>query len=157
MRRLISAYEDKILHLNDPGYGPKAEAVRAAYGDTSFPSFVKWIWERDLAACTLSSCHVDVHWRPFYERCAYCDVRYDVVGRIETFPEDLRYILAKTGNDAAIRGDERYNGEARSETAEERIAKYFKQLDKGLRRRLYKVYRPDFEMFGYSGKEFLDI
>lgn len=157
--RLISAYEDKILNGNDPGYLPKAEKIRSLYGDTSFASFIKFIWEEDLSHCTLASCHVDVHWRPFYERCAYCDVHYDVIGRIESFSDDLKYILEKTGLKGVIEVEERVNGRVQKAVGgrDERVANYFKQLDKGLRRRLYKVYSPDLEMFGYSGKDILDI
>jgi hypothetical protein len=38
---------------------------------------------------------INEHWRPFYARCSYCDITYNVIGRVETFEEDFRYILLK--------------------------------------------------------------
>ena len=38
---------------------------------------------------------VNTHWRPFNGRCLYCDIPYHVIGRMETFEEDARYILLK--------------------------------------------------------------
>ena len=32
---------------------------------------------------------VDVHWRPYYQRCAYCDITYSFIGRMESFNEDV--------------------------------------------------------------------
>ena len=35
----------------------------------------------------------NVHWRPFYLRCPYCDNKYDTfIGRMETFERDVRYV-----------------------------------------------------------------
>ena len=31
-----------------------------------------------------------IHLEPFLERCQYCNIPYDVIGRIETFNEDVR-------------------------------------------------------------------
>ena len=35
----------------------------------------------------------NVHWRPFYLQCPYCDNKYDTfIGRMETFERDVRYV-----------------------------------------------------------------
>ena len=87
--RLVSAYVDKVV-------GGKYKRLQGL----NFSSFVNLV----LKQYNESECHeyyndpcssVDQHWRPFTARCAYCDIPYDVVGRIETFQEDIRYILLK--------------------------------------------------------------
>ena len=40
---------------------------------------------------------VDTHWRPFTFQSSYCDIKYDVIGRIETWNDDLKYIIRKRG------------------------------------------------------------
>ena len=32
------------------------------------------------------------HWEPQYMHCDYCDIRYDIIGRVETLEDDLEYI-----------------------------------------------------------------
>ena len=38
---------------------------------------------------------INGHWRPFNGKCLYCDIPYHVIGRMETFEEDARYIILK--------------------------------------------------------------
>ena len=95
--RLISAYEDKILQRNDPGYHPRVEKIREKYGNTSFPSFISYILDNGLSKCNRTFCHVDGHWTPYYFRCSFCQRQYDVIGRMETFSEDLRFVLIQIG------------------------------------------------------------
>lgn len=68
--------------------------------NASFSDFVDFILnqyqESDCYKHYNRSCnHVNEHWRPFNARCSYCDITYNVIGRVETFDEDLRYILLK--------------------------------------------------------------
>ena len=37
----------------------------------------------------------------------------------------------------------------------DRISKYFQQLEPNVKKRLYELYRMDFELFDYDGKQFL--
>ena len=36
------------------------------------------------------------HWRPYYLHCDYCDIKYDFIGRMENFENDLKFIAQKT-------------------------------------------------------------
>ena len=74
----------------------------------------------------MSQCNkMDVHWRPFYARCHYCEVDYDYIGRMEDFDEGLRYIAARKNLTNLIDLSERLNSveEVRrmGHTTEERI------------------------------------
>ena len=68
--------------------------------NASFPAFVNYV----LNEYRESGCHkqynhpclsINIHWRPYNARCSYCDIPYNVIGRLETFDEDLRYLLVK--------------------------------------------------------------
>merc|ERR1712133_306733 len=65
----------------------------------NFPAFVDLILkEYSRSPCYHkhnSPCNINVHWRPYNARCLYCDISYDVIGRIETFDEDFKYILTR--------------------------------------------------------------
>lgn len=106
VRRLVSAYLDKIRDQNDASYFWRIAIIRKKFGgdEATFENFVRYILDSpELTGCvasttsesssssSLSSCDaVDAHWRPFFARCAYCDVDYDVIGKLETFEEDVR-------------------------------------------------------------------
>ena len=38
---------------------------------------------------------INFHWKRFSDKCQHCAVPYDVIGRMETFDEDLEYIVFK--------------------------------------------------------------
>jgi hypothetical protein len=68
--------------------------------DNSFSSFVNHVLkEYKESDCyksyNLPCSTIDGHWMPFNARCSYCDIPYNVIGRIETLEEDVQYILLK--------------------------------------------------------------
>ena len=88
-KRLVSAYQDKVAivgpHLltgdclvqiidsSDTSYQHVAFRLQAEYGEISFPAFASLIL--DAAG---DPKRLDVHWRPYYARCDYCNVPYTV-------------------------------------------------------------------------------
>ena len=115
---------------------------------------------------------INEHWIPFYLICPFCNLEFDqFIGRIETFEQDVKYVLMKTNLAEKIPFD--VAGSRRSDTAtskmksyvklnedgliiaNNRTLEYFNHLNKSLIHDLYQVFKPDFEMFGYSTKELL--
>ena len=90
--RLVSAYEDKVLNNNSNDGQLKKFS-------NNFPAFVDYILKQyKRSSCYHkhnTPCGINVHWRPYNARCLYCDISYDVIGRMETFDEDFKYILAR--------------------------------------------------------------
>ena len=39
--------------------------------------------------------HSNDHWRPQYTNCPYCHIDYQVIGKLETFADDVKYIVLK--------------------------------------------------------------
>ena len=92
--RLASAYVDKVL---------EADYLQSKYGISDIHTFSEFV-NHVLAQYKQSGCYksydtpcfdIDVHWRPFNARCSYCDIPYHMIGRIETFGDDFKYILLK--------------------------------------------------------------
>ena len=96
--------------------------------------------------------------RPLYHRCSYCDIHYDVIGLMEEFNEDFRYIVSKQ-NVTQLLGKANMTLHSKpkngSESVTQKISKYFSMLDKSVRSDLYDLYKIDFELFGYDASEFL--
>ncbi|CAH1803374.1 unnamed protein product, partial [Owenia fusiformis] len=38
---------------------------------------------------------MDYHWKPLTAYCDPCSIKYDIIGRMESFNEDLQYLLCK--------------------------------------------------------------
>ena len=96
--RLVSAYEDKVLCSQCTS--KQRSKTYKNLEEKTFPEFVDHIlMEYKKSDCNKSynfPCpSIDVHWRPYNARCAYCDIPYNVIGRLETFDDDIKYILLK--------------------------------------------------------------
>ena len=74
--------------------------------DHSFPSFVDEVvlqeyrksdcYKSYYKTCNEKKYKFNYHWSPLSSRCSYCDISYNVVGRMESFDEDVEYIFPKT-------------------------------------------------------------
>lgn len=73
---------------------------------------------------------------------------------METFSEDVKYIIRKKNLDLPLSNSNHSKNSARYDTAKI-TAKYFSQLSKQQIKDLYKMYRMDFELFGYDIKDYL--
>ena len=83
----------------------------------------------------------------------YCDVHYDVIGRLEDFNEDVLYISMKqnmTEHLQMLSRVENGNRKRRGEAQHQRIVKYMSQLNADMVEELYNLYQIDFEMFEYN-------
>ena len=87
--------------------------------------------------------------------CLYCDVDYDVIGKLEDFDEDVAYIAEKqnlTEHLGLLNYVQHKTWEKRkkSESKREKRDKYMSQLSQEMVSDLYELYKIDFEMFGYE-------
>ena len=91
--------------------------------------------------------------RPYLPKCHYCDVDFDVIGKIEDFEEDVAYIAKKrnlTDRLGLMNHVQNENPEKNKMSKRERREKYMSQLSLEMVQDLYELYKIDFEMFGYE-------
>ena len=154
---MVSAYEDKALGLSENG------EIFSSLKEKTFPKFVDHILKD-------SKSPQSEHWRPQYIHCDYCDIHYDIIGRMETFQEDLQYIAFMNNftsklpsNEEKLHvhpsGGKRYSKkqkhlqDGRSNqtiSKTEKVIRYFSMLNSTQLNRLYRMYQIDFELFNYS-------
>ena len=84
---------DKVLGENDY----KNLKLLGVYNFSSFVNHVLTEYKKSdcYDSYNIPCPTIDVHWRPYNARCLYCDIPYNVIGRVETFEEDMKYILLK--------------------------------------------------------------
>ena len=83
--------------------------------------------------------------------------RYNVIGTFETIKEDVEYIAQESKLDVNITSFPWTNKKNHlTDTSQEPLSvKYFRQIDRDSIRKLYNIYKIDFEMFGYSVQDYL--
>ena len=155
--RLVSAYNDRVIQKN----------ILFEYGYTtwynnnhSFPSFVNLVLsEYKKSKCSnfySSDClNINIHWKPFASECSYCSIKYDVIGRMETFNEDVKYIFEKSDLSSILSLiDIKKSMHSSKLKTKLMTKKYFSQLTVDNINELYDMYRMDFKMFGYDPKPY---
>ena len=180
--RLFSAYEDKILGNSEVITGKHFR--NGIYNNSEIQKFSTFV-DHVLQQYKNSSCYnthnsicygVNIHWKPFNARCLYCEIPYDVIARLETFDEDIKYIILKRNltswmNKSGIRlhknkdpeltlpdtANIQKSSEIRKVEKKRKIMKYFHELTKQQIDDLYRMYFFDFHLFNYSAKEYLEI
>lgn len=137
--RLLSCYLDKIAGnasqkgqiLRQLGYDPYSLQI-----DISFEQFVSAVEAQPISV-------MDPHWRIQYYQTFHDTIAYDFVGRFEAFDADLRHIGRRISPDF----DRYYKTEDRHRTAAAvNLESYYSDA---LQRRVYSIYRKDFEAFAY--------
>ena len=131
------------------------------YGNVTFNNFLLYV---------LSTIKTpNEHWIPYYKTCSYCNFGYDqFIGRLENFERDMKYVIRRNNLTNIIPILKRFNptpkypyqsddiqfndiGEIMSN---QRTQQYFQKLDTALIQKIYTYFKPDFQLFKYSIKEF---
>ena len=101
----------------------------------------------------------NIHWRPQSAGCPYCHINYQVIGKVETFADDVKYIVVKQNLTHLIPVNvTSLKTHASKETARKsKTITYFQQLTNNQIRSLYQFYKPDFELFDYKANEYLSL
>ena len=155
--RLVSAYEDKSLGLSENG------EIFGGIKNKTFKEFIGFVIGDSRGGHVMNE-----HWIPFYMHCNYCRIKYDIIGRMENFEQDLRLIMQKANLEHLLPTDKsRYHihpsgintvialNHTKESTYNEKVKKYFSQLSAFQLDRLHEIYKIDFEMFGYKESDYV--
>ena len=95
--------------------------------------------------------------------CDYCGIKYDIIGRIESFENDLQYIANKNNITSLLpkekskyhihpSGGQQYSRPKSISRLDknEKVIDYFSMLNANQLHGLHNMYKIDFELFGYS-------
>jgi len=151
--RLVSAYQDKVIDRRDEHYAYVVMKLKLQYGGVNFYNFVQMVLDDSERICRSTAiCGLDKHWRPFISRCGYCDVPYSIIVKAENYLVDQKF-LGKMANVtfAELESHVSSGGSTRS-----LAKKYFAELETNMVKKLYQIYKIDFEMFQYSPDLFIN-
>ncbi|XP_061829978.2 carbohydrate sulfotransferase 12 [Nerophis lumbriciformis] len=157
--RLISAYRDKFelgnenfyrtfaqvilrRYANQPTPPTSVDEARAAGIHPSFSHFIQYL----LDPQTEKDMPFNEHWRQVYRLCHPCQIQYDFVGHLETAEEDAEHLLRQLRVDNVVE----FPSSHRNLTASSWETDWFSTVPLEARRELYKLYEPDFRLFGFN-------
>ncbi|XP_037621640.1 carbohydrate sulfotransferase 12-like isoform X1 [Sebastes umbrosus] len=164
--RLISAFRNKFGRPNEDFYKQFGSVMLRRFGNVSgslpetaaeafaagikptFQQFITYLLDPETERESI----FNEHWRQVfvshssvYRLCHPCQVKYDFVGRLETLETDAEHLLKLLEVDHLLR----FPSGARNRTAASWERDWFAQIPIEMRRELYRLYEPDFELFGY--------
>lgn len=94
----------------------------------------------------------EVHWREQYKLCHPCQVQFDYVGHYETLQDDAQFILRETKLD-----DKVFFPEWQPTNTDSLMKNYYSTLSLLRIRQLWNIYKKDFELFGYTYPEVIQM
>jgi len=138
--RALSAYLDRIAPAKGGRFQPSQRRARASLGlqgrqTLSFAEFLERVARQRPE--TMNS-----HWRPQVDSLLWGEIRYDFVGRLEAWDEEVERLSALLG--AELRPF--LQRHPRATGAAERLDDYY---DEELRALAAQIWRRDFEALGY--------
>ena len=95
--------------------------------------------------------------RPYLHNCFYCDVEYDVIGKLDEYGEDMLYIAMKQNLTSLMKDLTKVkNKTARKKGSDSmRILEYMSQIPSEAKEKLFELYKIDLEMFDYEYTRYL--
>lgn len=106
----------------------------------------------------------DEHWAPYYSFCTPCHVNFTVIAKLETLTRDQEYIIRRAGLENILtlsRHKDRpkmiLNKARDGKNTNDLTKRYYSQLSEKQLRKLYNIYKLDFEMFGYNITKYYEI
>lgn len=172
--RLASAYKERIATLQkdriepEPHYDtirkmicrrhvqlhPIKERVRIQElcneNIPSFEQFIRYILPNTKAPTEIA--RMDGHWKPYSIVCQVCDVKYNFIGKYETFNDDFTILLKRLNisdwNVSKRRGASGYTAR--------QYQQLYSSLPDDLICRLKDIYRDDIQLFNYRIEDYIN-
>lgn len=116
--------------------------------DVKFEEFVQYVLQEALHGHQ----QMDNNWRPQYEICEPCHVKYDFIGHYETIRRDAEHVLrqiARPGNNTDVQFPAT-DLDSRNQNSRGFLRKFYASVSPHNIFRLLQLYRRDYETFGYE-------
>ncbi|XP_076469044.1 carbohydrate sulfotransferase 11-like [Babylonia areolata] len=135
-----AAEEEEEEEKEEEGTGSKRDR---ATGTVRFDEFLQYIVD------PLRTEALNEHWATYHRLCLPCSVRYDFVGRYETLDVDAQHVLRAVRADGVVRFPTRSASYKDNQTSSY-LAGFYRNLSAPLLRRVYSVYKKDFQLFNFA-------
>ena len=93
-------------------------------------------------------------WAEYTRLCSLCDIEYNFIGKFETLPEDISYVLRKLYHKEA---DYWFPAMNNVRSAANLTEKYYSQIDSKLIHTVRELFKYDFTLLNYTIDDYLSI
>ena len=83
--RLVSTFRDKIIKSQYKNFRTKVRYKNDLPEEKMFRSYISMIINGKFG----EDPNIDFYWR----ECDICNIKYDVIGKMETFDSDVKYVM----------------------------------------------------------------
>ena len=80
-------------------------------------------------------------------------MKYDVIGRLEDFVDDVTYIATKLNLTTLVPELSNTNRMTKGKKGNDRVKNYMSQLSAHQKKKLFELYKLDFALFGYDPED----
>ena len=116
--------------------------------DLKFEEFVQYV----LQEARRGAQHLDMHWRPQYNHCYPCHIKYDFIGHYETLREDSEHVLRQITHDTNYT-DVHFPAtdiDNRHRNSHEFLQQFYANVSASDIRGLLQLYKKDYDVFGFK-------
>ncbi|XP_037797837.1 carbohydrate sulfotransferase 11-like [Penaeus monodon] len=166
--RILSVYRDKMTSRMPRPVKFKFKELQAYIRKTyrsrhssnksrfpSFPEFIQYVIDSTGNLTSYEDWKGNVNcWLPYWVRCTVCSLDYNIIIKLETMEEDKRF-LATLSRLNELKDKDTWM-HLRAVSSSDLGTKYYKQLTRHQILQLYERYEPDFKLFQYDIKDYLD-
>lgn len=154
--RVVSAFKDKFKNNgNREGWQKWTRRIHKQLNITrtsqieslSFDDFIDYVSNPDIQSTYVGA---DKHWLPVAENCFPCQIRYDVIGKLETIDKDARYILEHLEVPELIDVVSERTAHQTNSSDKRYLQKYRSRLAGAQIEAFKRRYEHDYKMFGYG-------
>ena len=162
LERLLSAYRNKIAYDYNGKFHRRfgIEIIKkyrknfteevSKQDRATFPEFVAYLVHQG------STEKRDVHWERQHHLCQPCRINYDFVGRYESLRYDAQLALELMGAAEAVTFPDTGKAREGKETSQ-LMSNFFSQISQDEFTQLQKLYKVDFETFGYHMPSYSEV
>jgi len=96
--------------------------------------------------------YLDTHWRPQYNLCQPCHIKYDFIGHYETLHQDAEHVLrqiSRLTNNTDVQFPAR-DIDNRNRNSHELLRKFYGEISAKNIQALVHLYKRDYEVFGFN-------
>ena len=150
LERLVSGYRNKVL-VRKGNFKENPDNIKKAYRtnvseemdpDVTFNEFLRYFVEYPH----------NLHWESYGKICKPCTIKYDFIGRYETYERDLATLLMMYSNltYSEAKSEVLHRAGSKGNSSAELATKYMNNAPQSLRDQVYQLLKNDFNLFDYK-------
>ncbi|XP_035669201.1 carbohydrate sulfotransferase 10-like isoform X1 [Branchiostoma floridae] len=151
LERLLSAWRDKFVHGRDLLTEKFQDMWSTIENKTSEYDIIRNVPFKAFLKAVAMDKHKwkNAHWEPAYKLCSPCQVKFDFVAHTDTLAEDFPLFFQKVG----ITGKDGFLPQKKQTRGGKFLAEDYRVIPLEDMRAIWSMFKPDFDMFGYSFEE----